>query len=106
MKSILIGLILIFSNQLIFSEKGYEIKVKIVGVRDTNIILGHHFANSMYPDDTVRCDKNGVGIFKGKKELPQGMYIIFFLPKIILILLLGKIKNSALKMTQVIYLKK
>jgi thiol-disulfide isomerase/thioredoxin len=60
-----------------YSGEGYEIKVKIIGIKDTTIILGHHIANSMYPDDTIRLDKNGSGVFKKKKVLPQGMYIIF-----------------------------
>jgi thiol-disulfide isomerase/thioredoxin len=59
------------------AQKGYEIKVKVNGIKDTTLILGHHLANSMYPDDTIRVDKNGKGIFKGKKVLPQGMYFIY-----------------------------
>jgi thiol-disulfide isomerase/thioredoxin len=75
-KFILILCIGLYST-LTFAQKGYEIKVKIKGIKDTTVILGHHFAKSMYPDDTIRVDKNGSGVFKGKKELPQGMYIIF-----------------------------
>lgn len=56
---------------------GHEIKVKIKGVKDTTIILGHHFANSMYPDDTIKVDKNGQGVFKGNELYPGGMYIVF-----------------------------
>jgi thiol-disulfide isomerase/thioredoxin len=64
-----------------FAQKGYEIKVKINGIKDTTLILGHHFANSsMYPDDTIKVDNTGKGVFKGKKPLPQGMYFIFLPP--------------------------
>jgi len=69
-------LILLAFQQAIFAD-GYEVRVKIAGIRDTNIILGHHFAGSMYPDDTIKVDKSGFGIIKGKKAMPQGMYIIF-----------------------------
>jgi thiol-disulfide isomerase/thioredoxin len=75
-KILLTALLLLGLKSLSFAE-GYEIKVKIIGIKDTNIILGHHFAGSMYPDDTIKIDKNGVGIFKGKKSYPQGMYFIF-----------------------------
>lgn len=77
MKNLLILLLSVFTLAPGISQKGYEIKVKIRGVKDTTLILGHHVAKSMYPDDTIRVDKNGLGVFKGKKPLPQGMYIIF-----------------------------
>jgi thiol-disulfide isomerase/thioredoxin len=73
--SIILILILIICE--LNAQKGYEIEVKVNGIKDTTIILGHHVANSLYPDDTIRVDKNGRGIFKGKKVLPQGMYFIY-----------------------------
>lgn len=112
-------MVLFFSHQSIFSENGYEIKVKIIGIHDTTLILGHHFANSMYPDDTIKIDKNGNGVFKGKKSFPQGMYIIFLPSKKYFDFILGdnqkfsvendtsdlfkKIKFSGSKENQVFY---
>ena len=69
-----ISFILYFSNA---SAQGYDIKVKIPELKDSMIILGHHFAESLYPDDTIKLDKNGSGVFKGKKTFPGGMYFIF-----------------------------
>ncbi len=60
-----------------FSAEAYEIKVQIEGVRDTSIILGHYFNKSMYPDDTAFVDSHGRGVFRGKKPLDQGMYVIY-----------------------------
>jgi thiol-disulfide isomerase/thioredoxin len=59
--------------------QGYEIKIKIASYPGNNVIMAHHFANntSLYPDDTVKLDAKGVGIFKGKKALPGGMYLIY-----------------------------
>ncbi|MBN2275660.1 MAG: DUF5106 domain-containing protein [Bacteroidales bacterium] len=57
--------------------QGYEIKVKINGLHDTTIILGHYLNKSMYPDDTAFLDKKGYGIFKGHDPLPGGMYLIY-----------------------------
>jgi len=59
------------------SAQGYEIKIKIPLLKDSSLLLGHHFANSLYPDDTIKLDKKGMGVFKGKKPLPGGMYIVF-----------------------------
>jgi thiol-disulfide isomerase/thioredoxin len=57
--------------------QNYEIKVQINGLSDTSIILGHYVNKSMYPDDTVRLNHNGIGVFQGDKKLPGGMYLIF-----------------------------
>lgn len=56
---------------------GYKIKVKIAGLSDTSLILGHHYGKSMYADDTIRLNVKGEGVFAGNTALPQGMYIIF-----------------------------
>jgi thiol-disulfide isomerase/thioredoxin len=68
---------LIFGLLFIVKGQGYEIKLRINGLSDTTVILGHYFDKSMYPDDTVMLNKKGVGIFKGQNSLPGGMYIIF-----------------------------
>ncbi len=59
--------------------QGYEIKIKVPAFKDSTILFGHHFANDklFYPDDTVRLDKKGFGIFKKNKVLPGGMYWIY-----------------------------
>ena len=58
-------------------SQGYEIKIKINNLSDTTVILGHYLNKSMYPDDTLRLDKKGQGVFKGKNKLPGGMYVVF-----------------------------
>lgn len=57
--------------------KGYEISVKIKGIQDTSIILGHYFNKPLYPDDTIKVDKNGAGTFKGPELLPEGLFVLF-----------------------------
>lgn len=71
------------------NAQGYEIKLKIPVLKDSSILLGHHFANSLYPDDTIKLDKKGMGVFKGKKPLPGGMYIVFLPTKKYFDILLG-----------------
>jgi thiol-disulfide isomerase/thioredoxin len=59
--------------------QGYEIKIKIPVLKDSMVLLGHHFNNDklFYPDDTVHLDKKGQGVFKKKKNLPGGMYWVY-----------------------------
>lgn len=74
-------LILVFVAGSYFSTKaeteGYELKVRIKNLANKEIILGHHFADKLYPDDTLKLDNSGVGILKGKTKFPEGIY--FFL---------------------------
>ena len=55
----------------------YTIQIQIDGISNTEIILGHYFNKSMYPDDTASLDSKGLGVFSGAKALPEGMYIIY-----------------------------
>ncbi len=72
-------LLFIVSLYLSSFSQGYEIKVKLKDFPNQKIILGHHFAGSIHPDDTVQLDAKGEGVFKDKNKLPGGMYL-FFLP--------------------------
>jgi thiol-disulfide isomerase/thioredoxin len=60
-----------------YAQKGYEINLSLKGIKDTTAILGHYLGKSMYPDDTARLNLNGQGVFKGKKTLNQGLYLIY-----------------------------
>jgi thiol-disulfide isomerase/thioredoxin len=57
--------------------QGYEIKVKINGLPNKKVILGHYLSKTMYPDDTITLDNNSTGVFKGNKKLPGGMYLMY-----------------------------
>ena len=77
-KGISIVLLLCISL-LVYSQKGYEIKVTIPSLKDSTIILGHYQGNekNMFPDDTVRLNKKGYAAFKGVNPLAQGLYFIY-----------------------------
>lgn len=72
------------------SAQGYEIKVKINNLPEATLILGHHFATNLLPDDTIKLDKKGEGTFKGKDKLKEGMYFLYFPSRVILDFLVGK----------------
>jgi len=59
------------------SAQGYEITVKIKNLSNDTLILGHHFNERLIPDDTIKLNAQGMGVFKGKEKLPGGMYFIF-----------------------------
>jgi thiol-disulfide isomerase/thioredoxin len=86
--AVLTGLFLCFS---FVNAQGYEIKVKIPAFKDSSLILGHYVAkpNAFLPDDTVKVSKAGIAVFKGKKELPKGLYILMFPNKRFIELLMG-----------------
>ncbi len=57
--------------------QGYKIKVQVKGLKEKDtLLLGHHFADKLYADDTLLVDKNGSGVFTGKKKLDGGIYVV------------------------------
>ncbi len=76
-RSILTIFVFIFISTLSATASGgYEIKVRIKGLSDTICYLGNHYGDKQYVRDTVRVDKDGWALFKGKDSLPGGIYLI------------------------------
>ena len=68
-----------FAQTKVSSPKGYLIKGKIVGVKNTDVYLAHYFGSTQQVvKDTAKADGDGNFIFKGKTELPKGLYLITF----------------------------
>ena len=70
-----ICLLFIATTVTVFSQN-YEININLNARNDT-VILGHYFAKNdlRIPDDTVVL-KNGKGVFRGNKELANGLYFL------------------------------
>ncbi|MEA2042667.1 MAG: DUF5106 domain-containing protein [Bacteroidota bacterium] len=66
-----------FISYTLSYAQGYEIKIKFNAKNDT-VMLGHHRATSLVPDDTVVTNKEGYAVLTGKNKLPGGMYFLFF----------------------------
>lgn len=100
-------LILTFSFllPLVISSQGYEIKIKIKGLSDTNIILGHYLSKSMYPDDTAKLDSKGTGIITGKKKLPGGLYLIYLPNTKYFEVIMGEDQTFSLEVDTIDFLK-
>ncbi len=77
MKQISVILSLLLMIQILTAQDGYKIKVRIKGLKEKDtLLLGHHFADKMYADDTAYVDKNGWSVFSGKKKLDGGIYVV------------------------------
>jgi thiol-disulfide isomerase/thioredoxin len=70
--------------------QGYDIGIKVEGIKDTTAILAHYINKTISADDTVSLDKNGKGTFKGKKPLPEGLYVVYLPTSKYFELIIGK----------------
>ena len=69
-------LVFLLSGVQSANTNGYELKVRIKNLANKEIILGHKFADKLYPDDTLKLDNSGFGAFKGEKQYPEGIYFL------------------------------
>ncbi|MGB0838573.1 MAG: redoxin domain-containing protein [Chitinophagales bacterium] len=79
----LVGLccyLLLSMNTSLSAKDGYNIKLKIDGVKDTVCYLGYHYGNKIYAEDTFDINSKGVTVLAGEKKLPSGIYTVI-IPK-------------------------
>ncbi|MEW6467586.1 MAG: thioredoxin-like domain-containing protein [Bacteroidota bacterium] len=57
-------------------DEGYNIKIRIKGLKDTVCFFGHYYADKQYVRDTARVDGSGNMVFSGKDALPGGIYLV------------------------------
>ena len=58
------------------SAQAYHIEVQIEGIKDTSLLLGYHFVEKKYVQDTAMVDSNGKAVFEGDSLLKGGIYLI------------------------------
>lgn len=58
------------------SAQTYHIEVQIEGIKDTSLLLGYHFGEKKYVQDTAMVDSNGKAVFEGDSLLKGGIYLI------------------------------
>lgn len=75
-KQLIIAILFLFTSFHSNASSGYEIKVRLNGLKDTICYLGNHFGDKQYVKDTVRVDHDGWAVFKGNEPLPGGIYLV------------------------------
>jgi len=63
-----------FTNTL-FSQ--YSIRITMPQFAGDTLILGHYFRESLIIQDSAVLNTRGEGVFKGNKNLPSGLYLIY-----------------------------
>lgn len=58
------------------SAQEYNIKINLKGAKDTMVYLVKYTWDQQYIEDTCKNVKNGLIVFKGKKNLDKGVYIL------------------------------
>ncbi len=58
------------------AQKGYKIKVKIKGLKDTVCYLANYYGKKQYYKDTAHVDRSGNMVFEGNKPLGGGIYSV------------------------------
>lgn len=74
MKKLFSLLILSFLGLISFAQS-YQYTIRIKGIADTVVMLGHHFGDKQYVIDTVPVNSSGQAVFAGNAPLKGGMYL-------------------------------
>lgn len=56
--------------------KGYKVKFKITGLKDTTLFIGNHYGDKQYIMDTVLVDSDGNFVFEGDNDIEGGIYFL------------------------------
>jgi thiol-disulfide isomerase/thioredoxin len=97
--------ILLFFLPVYSFTAGYDIRVRVTGLHDTTLILGHYLNKSMYPDDTIRLNGKGMGEFTAKRHLPEGMYLVYLPSTRYFEIILGEDQDFSIEVDSTDFLK-
>ena len=94
--------ILLFCSFSTFQTKaaaipGYELHFKIEGLKDSLCFLANYYGDKQYLKDSTKADANGNIIFKGKEDLPGGIYLFVFPNKTYFELLIDKNQHFSME---------
>jgi thiol-disulfide isomerase/thioredoxin len=78
---------IILSGQL---KIGYEIDITINDLQDSTVYMAYHLGDKQYIKDTIKLDRTGHGVARGRELLPEGIYMIVLPGKKYFELLLSK----------------
>ncbi len=75
-RNLLIAALFIGLGAPAFAQEGFNIKVKVNGVKDSLCYLANYFGDKQYLKDSCKADASGNFAFKGAEKLPGGIYLI------------------------------
>ncbi len=78
---------------------GYEIKIKVSGLRDSLVHLANYYGDKQYLKDSAKVDGLGNVVFKGNEPLPGGIYLFVFPNKTYFELLIDKEQKFSMECT-------
>jgi thiol-disulfide isomerase/thioredoxin len=78
MRKILPALFSLFFPVLACAQQtsGYEVDITLNGLADSTVYMAYHLGDKQYIKDTIKLDRTGHGLVKGRETLPQGIYMI------------------------------
>src|SRR6185295_18157806 len=91
MKQVLLFIVAVIALTALRAQTGYQIDVQLKPYKNTQVYLGYYYGEVRALADSAKLDVNSKGSFKGKDNLPGGIYFIVSPSKqIILELLIDK----------------
>ncbi|MFK8101215.1 MAG: thioredoxin-like domain-containing protein [Saprospiraceae bacterium] len=81
LRTVLLSLALLLVGNFLLAQDGYEIKVKLNGFTESEILLANYYGDKQYIKDTVQMNPNGYFVFKGEEALEPGVYLIVMPPE-------------------------
>lgn len=73
-------ILFLFISGFLFSQNGYDIKIRIKNYENDTLIVGNYFGERQIVKDTLYALKKGEFVFKSDKALEPGMYLILIKP--------------------------
>lgn len=69
-------LYILLTTNFVFGQQ-FQLDVELKSAANKDVYLAHYYLGNIYPDDTVKLDSQGKGIFKKESLMPQGLYKIY-----------------------------
>jgi thiol-disulfide isomerase/thioredoxin len=70
--------ILVFTSISFAQERNYNITITVKGMENQIGVLAYYYGEKRYIKDTLFFDDKGIAAIKGKKSIPNGVYLIAF----------------------------
>jgi len=82
------------------NAQGYNIKIKVNGLKDTLCYLANYYGDKQYIKDSARVNSTGNITFKGVESLPGGIYLFVFPNKTYFEIMVDKFQSFSMECDQ------